>query len=181
MFQWVKFFFEQASTDLENEDERQVASLVAPVLITVAAICLAVIGFKDGDRLMDTIFGSLGIVSMLGAALLIDFVMDSLGIETAERWYKMNFGYAIFSTVISGAIFSLLFMYQQSLDFKKYENFGSNLWILYLLCSITIFAKLMIKEEPFFNDSITILALILTIISIGIASSPYTFGFFLIP
>lgn len=78
--------------------EFRLATTLAPMLLTVAVFCLtaANIVAKPASTVVDEMLSGVAAFCIFAAALLIDFILDKLRIETIDRLSFLNFGYISF-------------------------------------------------------------------------------------
>lgn len=164
------------STEANAAEYRNIASIIASVLITIAAISMAVIGLSENVAFLHLSFGALGVFAVLGAALLIDFTMDSIGAKPLERVTVLNGGYLLFSLIIAGTILPLLILTDTpNIEQEEItELFQPYKIVLYIFSVVIVWLKLMIDEEPrWFPAAFMSFFALLTSVAVAIIEVPF--------
>lgn len=145
---------------------------LAALLVTISAISvpsLAIFQNTGKETLANDIFLIVGLLSIYGAARIIDDLLDnskidkSGGIEIVSRnnganepgvsfWERLKLfgrGYMVFCIVVSLISYGLLVLYanQENLNIQQ-EYLSTVLNALYSFTGVSIFFKLMTDDEP---------------------------------
>lgn len=128
----------------EDKQQHVVESLLATILMTLGAIAVAAISLSESDSFVDTLLIAVALLCILGAALLVDHIMDELEIGLYERLSAMNSGYLCFAFAVSGFVFISLSVYSNSIGVTSLPAYVT---IIFAVSSIAVFLKLMTRND----------------------------------
>ena len=156
-----------------NNQKKEIEELsLAALLVTISAISvpsLAIFQSTGKETFANDIFLIVGLLSIYGAARIIDDLLDNSkidrsggfeivsrnngasdpGISFDERRKLFGRGYMVFCIVVSFISYGLLILYanQENLNIQK-QLLSFSLHMLYVLTSASIFFKLMTDDKP---------------------------------
>ncbi len=133
----------------QNDLQASTSLTLASLLATIAAICISVLTatlVKVEAQITSLLFGVVGFVSIVTAALLVDWVLDDCyKIETLERVKYLNGGYFFFSLVMATIAFAV--MVTTHLAVLGKHGFFCNFWLTYTAVAVSLFLKVMFRKD----------------------------------
>jgi len=135
---------QQREKDIESLESTLTGPLSA-ALITIAIFSLSVMSFvpDPAKSLIDEVFGILGLVSLISAALILDAELDKRELTFRDRRKLYSSGYIVFCGSIGGMSSAILFFYA---DVNRTGPFPICTLIGVILFGFCIGGRLMTKS-----------------------------------
>ncbi|MDO6508750.1 hypothetical protein Q4506_17205 [Colwellia sp. 4_MG-2023] len=147
--------------------EQEYSISMAGFLATISTVAYSGLGLAENlPYIKICIFTAIGVLSIIGVALLCDYILDQAEIKDKERYFMLGGGYFIFASLSAVLLFGLLYQHGSFSIIKEY--WAPAHLVVSVLASFSLFAKAMTEKAdwPLWSMwSFVIIALSISVVS----------------